>query len=182
MRHANGLALALTVLVSLLSFSPSASGQELGQGRIIITPGDMVGAGLASARTAVRAPFALPEITETSESIAAFQNPFSAAIKQVLVDQLSELLAFFGNRMLIDAGFPPLFRFDFDILPDAAIVPDGVVDEDMTEPPDGSELTDPTDTTADPDATTDLDSTETLDGDSETTDTSVSRNDPRPRG
>ena len=124
----NGLTIGIAVAVSMGS---GALGQEFGAGRIFITPGDMVNAGLGRAQAAVRDPFSTTTITETAETIGNVDDPsnpinladpsdlLADAINQLAVNAISQLLAVFINDFLTQIGLPAFFPTEFVIeLPD----------------------------------------------------------------
>ncbi len=119
-------AVALVAGIAVLaSFGGEALGQELGSGRVVITPGDMVGAGLGRAQAAVRNPFAVTPITETAETIGEFDDPadpenvedpadlIADAIRQLTVNAMSQVFAIIANDFLTSIGLPALFPTDF---------------------------------------------------------------------
>ena len=151
MRRAKwAVALVAGIAVSA-SFGGEALGQELGNGRVVITPGDMVGAGLGRAQAAVRDPFAVTPITQTAETIAAFDEPadpgilenpenlVSDAIRQLVVNAITQLFATIANDFLTSIGLPALFPTDF-----LADVPDlsSLAQADGTDQTDGEEAGD----------------------------------------
>lgn len=131
----------------LASFGGEVLGQELGSGRVVITPGEMVGTGLGRARAAVRDPFAVTPITETAETIGEFDDPadpgnvedpadlVADAIRQLTVNALSQVFAIIANDFLTSIGLPALFPTDF-----LADMPDlsGLAQTDGTDQTDGS--------------------------------------------
>ncbi|MCH7592353.1 MAG: hypothetical protein IH989_06205 [Planctomycetes bacterium] len=139
------VALVAGIAVSA-SFGGEALGQELGNGRVVITPGDMVGAGLGRAQAAVRDPFAVTPITETAETIGEFDAPdpgivedpadlIADAVRQLTVNAMSQLFAIIINDFLTSLGLPALFSTDF-----LADVPDlsSLAQADGTDQTDGS--------------------------------------------
>ena len=125
MRRAKWTAALVAGIAVLASVSPEALGQELGSGRVVITPGNMVGNGLGRALTAVRDPFAVTQITETAETMAAFEEPagpgiienpeelVSDAIRQLIVNAITQLFATIANDFLTSIGLPALFPTNF---------------------------------------------------------------------
>lgn len=147
MRRAKWAAAWLAGIAFLASFGGEALGQELGNGRVVVTPGDMVSAGLGRAQAAVRDPFSVTPITETAETIGEFDAPTDAgnvedpadliadAIRQLTVNAISQLFAIIVNDFLTSLGLPGLFPTDF-----LADVPDlsGLAQADGTDQTDGS--------------------------------------------
>ena len=144
------VALVAGIAVSV-SFGGEALGQELGNGRVVITPGDMVGAGLGRAQAAVRDPFAVTPITETAETIGEFDDSpdpgivedpadlIADAVRQLTVNAMSQLFAIIINDFLTSLGLPALFSTDF-----LADVPDlsSLAQADGTDQTDGEEAGD----------------------------------------
>lgn len=139
-----GLVAGIAVVTSL---SPDTLGQALGEGRVLITPGDMVNAGLGRAQAAVRDPFSVTPITETAETIAQFDDPADSgtienpedlvadAIRQLTVNAISQLFAVIANGFLTSIGLPELFPTEFLAdLPDLS----GLAPTDGTDQADGS--------------------------------------------
>ena len=105
-----------------VSLGSTVWAQQLGAGRIVITPGDMVSDGLGRALSAVRSPFEAPRITETPESITDFDEPevvidtdqlLADAVRQFTVNAIAQFFAVIANDFLTRMGLPALFSTDF---------------------------------------------------------------------
>ncbi len=163
-RRWTGLAVALACGF-VFAIPTSALAQTIGEGRIIRSPGDMVNDGLVRAQSAVRDPLATPQITET-QAPQSSGDLFSAAALDAFVRMFEELFVFFGNRMLVQAGLPPLFTIDLAPPPSGS---DGSAD--------GTSTGDGTDVTGTGDGTID-DGTGTSDGTDGTGSTDTTGTDP----
>lgn len=146
MNRQNMTRVAMTVAIGIGLFSTSAFGQVIINGGTAAdnvggagsrAPGQMSVRGIARAQQAADDARAPLQITATAPTGTRPIPLFLSMSLQGLLDELNNLLAFFGNRLFERAGFPPLFELDTGSVmnPDDTTPPE---DDSSTTPPRGS--------------------------------------------
>lgn len=160
MRRSKWVAVFLAAFAGVASLGHTVRAQELGAGRIVIVPGDLVNAGLSRAQAAVRNPLDTPTITETAESIAEFDDVQDSldldviaedVIRQFAVNVIAQIFSVIANDFLTSLGLPALFPTDFLSGMPALVVPDETGEAGETDQQDVRDTEAPDDGAADQD-------------------------------